>query len=175
MVDQNFLEVEKENKNNPNKNIITIIVLVALVGVALLGWLTLTGERPKAPESKTPESEVSIEVSPGILLTKTPNREQAPSGFPDVPLNGKIKVNNSYSLAYQNSNSEQKVIDFTSSKSVEENFAFYKSWAEKNEWNILHKLDNPKESRLIVEKDKKPLNIVIQKDAEASSKVNMSW
>lgn len=159
--------------------VIIIGVLVIIIGAV---WFLSRGEK----EEKKPEINVSSTQENKAATTDQENKiaapeintakeDELPESFPDIALNGKKKLTSSYTLKYPGADQEQKVIDFTSANSVKENFAFYKDWAEKNGWNILHQLDNTEESRLIIEKDKKPLNIIIQKDAVASSKVNMSW
>lgn len=101
-----------------------------------------------------------------------------PQGFPDVPLNGKIELNHSYTLTYKNQSQDQKIIDFASAKSVKENVDFYKDWAEKNNWDILYQsADNEDEARLAIERNKRPLNITIIKNKTKPefSDINMSW
>lgn len=156
-----------------------LILAVALFFIGLV-WLGGRGVNRKIDGNRQvnvnlgDRNENIVTVTPTPQITQTPEGE-IPEGFPNIPLNGKKELTNSYTLKYPDTDQDQKVIDFTSSKSVKENFDFYKAWAGKNGWNILHQFDNPEVSRVIIEKDGRPLNITIQKDAEASSKVNMSW
>lgn len=156
------------------KTVKTILVFLALVAIILLGWLVLFQKPIKIPKEISNPKNIIPEnvIMPQII--------QAPEGaliqgFPDIPLNGKKELTSSYALKYSGVDQERKVVDFTSSKSVKENFDFYKNWAEKNNWNILGEPYNENEARLILEKDSKFLNITIQKDEKETSKVNINY
>lgn len=157
-----------------------IILLVAVILAAIIIWgiNRKDGEVTilpiKSKETKKTEPQSPVKLSEGVTLTQTSEIGDLPGGFPEIPLNGKQEISNSFTLDYQNSNSNQKVIDFTSLESTKKNFEFYKDWSKNNGWNIFHETNNENEARLIIEKEKKVLNIVMVKNNN-TSKITMSW
>lgn len=151
---------------------IGLVLAVALFFIGLVwlgGW---GGERGRQDQlNQIVQTRENI-VAPQITKAK---EGELPEGFPEIPLNDKKEFLTAYTLNYKTGSQDQKIIEFTSLKSVKENFDFYINWAGKNGWNILHQFDNSEVSRVIIEKDRRPLNITIQQDTELSSKVNMSW
>lgn len=124
------------------------------------------------PNTATPGAPGNFREIPSV---KKIDNSALPPGFPSIPLNGKEEIANSYIVQYGASNNDQKVVDFTSAKSVKENFDFYKKWTTEHNWKIFNEIQRPNESRLIIQKDKTFLNIVIQRDSIAGSNINMSY
>lgn len=161
--------------------VVAVIVLVAIME----GLGGGEGSSVVAPQRRsTVETQVNTDNTANIskpaeevVLTKPENPQELPFGFPDIPLYNKKELTESYELAYKTSNSDQKVINFTSSKPVKDTFKFYKDWAPKNGWAVVHHLDNENESRLIIQKGKEIMNITIMKSNKEpkGSMVNMTW
>jgi len=165
-----------------------VLIVAVLIAVAILEGLR-KGEGNntfilKRKKNENGGSSVSTNTSAytakpleEVVLTKSENPQDVPSGFPGIPLYNKREITDSYELAYKTSNSDQKVISFSSSKPVKDTFAFYKDWAPKNGWIIVHQLNDENESRLIIQKNKEIVNITIIKDGKnaKSSIINMTW
>lgn len=162
-----------------------VAIIVVAVIVEALGTREWTGEtttvRKQNKKIETPSVTPSVDETPPLnepeiaTVSKVENKEELPPDFPKIPLNGKKEITNNYTLNYVSSDSSQKVIEFSSSKSVKENTDFYKNWAEKNELRII--IANKEDSgyRLLVEKDKKPLSVIITKNDDSTSNVIVSW
>ena len=167
--EQEFL---KDKQNIPNKNIIGIVVLIIVLLIG--GYFVFKNNLGRIGKEEQQEIKKETTIIPKV--TQSP-KNQLPKGFPEnIPLNGKKDdFSGSYSLNYQGVEQGQKVIDFTSSKSVKDNFDFYKNWAKKNNWNILGEPYTENEARLILEQDNKFLNITIQIDEKETSKININY
>lgn len=157
--------------------LLTILFLVLLVLVISL--FSYSGEKTNTPNSGVKETgNPPVIVSPsGVTVTKTNDAESLPQGFPAIPLNGKEEMRASYTLDYANAKGmEQKVVDFLSSQSVEDNVSFYTKWAKENNWNTIHQSNIDKEARILLEKDARSLTITIKEDAKAGkSTINISY
>ena len=182
---ENQTEFKSFRVQEGKSNIVYLLIVLAVALIA--GLLIFAGSRSNKPEispvagNKTNNNLSKLETRDAsnpepLKVEVVPAKDgELPQGFPEISLNGKKELTSSYALQYPGADQEQKVIDFTSSNSVKENFAFYKDWAGKNGWKVMHESDNDQESRIIIEQDKKPLTITIKKDAGTSSKVNLSW
>lgn len=159
-----------------NKKPVLILTIILLASLIYISFFT------KKKADKTTENikrdRILENLPQGVSLIKAKEKEELPQGFPEVPLNGKKEIMNSYTLAYAGLNQDQKTVDFISSVSVKQNFDFYKNWAEKNKFKILYSTNNnDKEAKIIIEKNERPIYVSIIKhpaDPEIS-KVNINY
>lgn len=153
-----------------------IIIIFSIFVITISYVMQLKKGNISVMESQTPDT--SLLSTPknfqGAFIKKM-DTSAAPPGFPDIPLNGKKEIENSYVLQYGALNKDQRVVEFTSVKSVKENNDFYKEWAGAHNWKIFNAIERFNESRLVMQKDKTFLNITIQKDLAGGSKVSMSY
>lgn len=158
-----------------NKKPVLSLIIILIVGLFFISFF-MKKKVDKTAE-KVAQNPITKNLPTGVSIANSKTPEGLPLGFPDVPLNGKKRIENSYTLAYAGQNQDQKIIYFLSEKSIKENFNFYENWAKKNNWNILYKINNNNSATIIVEQNKRPLNINIVKDSSDPkiSKVNMNW
>lgn len=154
----------------------SILILILLLVFSLL-FISLFTKKKVDKTVKIIKDPIAENLPQGVSLIKPKSAESLPQGFPEVPLNGKKFITNAYALSYEGQPQDQKVVDFVSSKSVKENFDFYKDWAEKNKWDILYELNNADKAIIVIRQDKNPININIVKDIadHAISKINMNF
>lgn len=154
----------------------SILILILLLVFSLL-FISLFTKKKVDKTVKIIKDPITENLPQGVSLVKPKSAESLPQGFPEIPLNGKKFITNAYALSYEGQTQDQKIINFTSSKSVKENFNFYKNWAEKNKWDILYELSNADKAIIVIRQDKNPLNINIVKDVSelSISRVNMNF
>lgn len=164
---------------------IGILLVVAAVIVSIV--IAFSGEQSELTNSifskrkrqaRTEDRAVASAPSlpSGISMAVSENTEILPEGLAKIPLNSKKEIIRSYTLNYPQGEQKQGVINFISSKSVGENFKFYKNWATQNSWTILYQLENGRQSILNIKKEKTVLTISISQDNKNSgdSEINIS-
>lgn len=180
----NLLKIQRGKINVFYLGIVAIVA--AIVGAAIFSF---AGNQPEffsyvfKKRQKQPAIEGTVEKLPnqnlpqGVTMVKPDTKDALPQGFPEVPLNGKKNITNAYTLNYEGQPQNQKVVKFVSSKSVKENFNFYKDWATKNNWSILHEFNNDDKAIIGARQNKNQLSINIEKDAtdQKNSKVTISF
>lgn len=133
MTDRNFLETFK-TKSSPNKNIIGIIVLIIVLLVG--GFFVFKNRIAREPEGEKQEFK-NVALPQVARISEDNLQKEMPEGFLEsIPLNGKTKVIESYSVTYPNSTAKQATVIFQSSKTLKENKTFYEKWAKDNKWQI---------------------------------------
>jgi len=177
MEQNNELQSLSENKqNNPNKNIAAVVVLVIVLVAG--GYFIFQNKIWNLKEKRMKDMPKNV-VTPQIARVSANNlQKEMPANFPkEIPLNGKIKVIESYSAAYPNSTTKQSTISFQSSKTSKENYDFYSKWAKDNKWEIKNSLKQENLMSLYLQKNQTVLNITInpKTSSNAKSEVNVTY
>lgn len=146
-----------------------VIGILALISIVLLIQNDI-GKKNKA--DNTPDQPDNL-IVPNIVRAE-PN--EVAEGFPkELVLNSKIEITESYSATYPNSPAKQVTVEFTSSKSADKNFDFYKNWAETNGWQIINAdRTKPPVYSLYLKKPGEQVNITINKGTITISYVELN-
>ena len=186
MLNQDFLEVENnQNKDNQflspdgqnnfsrNTAVVVILVVVILAG----GYFIFRNSESKKlkPQEIVPKPLATPEVA---RVSADNLQKELPQDFPkDIPLNGKVKIIESYSMTYLNSTAKQSTISFESSKSIKENYDFYTKWTKDNEWGVANSPKQDNLASLYGQKNQATLNIVIipKISGKIKSEVNITY
>lgn len=128
------------------KNIKIVLILAALTGLIILGWLIISKEKPKAAEVATnagqsqeqPEKVLSPEAANIPKITEAPEAKINEKLSKEIPRYGQTEKIEAYTLKYPNSNQLQDVYRFYSSKTMAENLTYYTGWAKENGWAVVN-------------------------------------
>jgi len=90
------------------------------------------------------------------------------SDFPtDIPIEEGVQVDQSYGLNYVEQ--KQLTIVFLSTKTVEDNYALYADFLEKQNWNVVNKYESTKLSSFYATKESNDINVTISGNSLATS------
>ena len=111
--------IERENKeqdfsqngqDKPNRNIVGVIVLVIVLLVGGYFVFKNSGSKRLKPQEIIPKPLVTPEVA---RISEDRLQKELPQDFlKEIPLNGKVKIIESYSATYPNSTVKQSTISF---------------------------------------------------------------
>lgn len=166
------------NKNNLVK---IVVVLIALAGVMLLGWLTLVGGKSKTPkiaqniiqkeENKQLKNAISPETANIPQVVETSEKKISEKLSQEIPHYEQTEKIQAHTLKYPNSTQTQDVYWFYSAKSMDENLAYYTDWAKKNEWTVVNTVKEKDVFSLYLTKAEETL---VMKTTKDNNKVRVS-
>ena len=168
-------EMPSSLQNNPNKNIIGIVVLIVVLIAG--GFFVYKNKSWKfRKENIIPKNVVTPQVT---KVSEDKLQKEMPLGFPkDIPLNGKVKIIESYNAAYaQNQNIKQSTINFESKNTSKENYDFYSKWSKDNKWKVSSNSKQENLMSLYLQKNQTTLNITIipKTSSNTKSEVNVTY
>ena len=148
-----------------------ILVVIILIATAGFGIYLFQKNRLVIPTPSSQNIEQSaVEESQQPEPEKTDFGTEMPTDFPsNIPVEKGAEVQQSYGLNYDGQ--KQLSIVFLSAKTVEENFALYKDFLEKENWNIYNKYESPEISSLYGygAKESNEINIAISENTSVAS------
>ena len=131
--------------------------IVALVlSLAVIAWAVYFASLDKKTDIKKADTPIISEAPRG----------EAVLGLPDnLVFNGKVEITQSHTTSYAESSRVHKSVAFTSSKSPDENFAYYEKWARDNDWRVTNSGKSQYVQFLYLEKIGEEMNITINKSS----------
>jgi len=173
-------------KNMENKTKTEALVLIAIILIATAGFGIYIFQKNKKVVTVPPTQNIEQPVVKENIVTESQPQEpqktefgtEMPTDFPsNIPVEKGAEVQQSYGLNYDSQ--KQLSIVFLSTKTVEENFALYKDFLEKQNWNIYNKYESPEISSLYGygTKESNEINVTISENtsnASAKSQVSIS-
>lgn len=162
-----------------NSYLKVVLVLAALAGLIILGWLILPKKKPGTAEVATrakqtearPENALSPEAANIPQAVEAPEAKISEKFLTEIPHYGQTEKIEAYTLKYPNSNQLQDVYRFYSLKTMAENLAYYTGWAKENGWTVVNTVKEKEALSLYLAKDGE---ILVMKTIKNNDKVKVS-
>ena len=153
-----------------NKKVLILIVVLAVIAAGAVIWKAKrVPVKPINPGNQGQSSQPKVEVT-AIDPTKLPQ------GLPsDLPMESGAQVLQNFEAKDPVSGKTQASRAYVSKKTLDEVFASYQSYLQKNGWSVQSTINQPGLKNISALKDNTRLSVTIAKDAEGRNTVNVGY
>ena len=142
-------------------------IILSLLAVSVLVFATvLITSRQRALDPGAQQG-IASDPSPTNTPEKTEFGSVVAPDFPtDIPLEAGAQISQSYSLDY--TGQRQLTIVFTSTQTVQENYALYADFLKQHDWTLVNQHESETLSFLYATKEQNAINVTLSADVSAS-------